>query len=40
LREALAEPAEILDAIAAHDPEAAVFAMGAHLTRANPRYQK
>ena len=34
----LAEHFSILAAIEAHDPEAAAFAMRAHLTRANPRY--
>jgi DNA-binding FadR family transcriptional regulator len=36
----LAEHTAILDAIAAHDPEAAVFALRAHLTRANPLYRR
>jgi DNA-binding FadR family transcriptional regulator len=36
----LAEHAAILDAIAAHDPESAVFALRAHLTRANPLYRE
>jgi len=35
----LAEHAAILEAIAAHDPESAVFALRAHLTRANPLYR-
>ena len=35
----LAEHSAILDAIATHDPESAVFAMRAHLTRANPLYR-
>ena len=34
----LAEHASILSAIEAHDPEAAAFAMRAHLTRVNPLY--
>lgn len=36
----LAEHAAILDAIAAHDPESAVFALRAHLTRTNPLYRR
>jgi GntR family transcriptional regulator, sialic acid-inducible nan operon repressor len=35
----LAEHAAILEAMAAHDPESAVFALRAHLTRANPLYR-
>jgi DNA-binding FadR family transcriptional regulator len=35
----LSEHAAILAAIAAHDPESAVFALRAHLTRANPLYR-
>lgn len=35
----LAEHGEIVDAIEAHEPEAAIAAMDAHLKRSNPLYQ-
>jgi DNA-binding GntR family transcriptional regulator len=36
----LSEHSQILIAIAEHDPDAAVFALRAHLTRAHPLYEK
>jgi DNA-binding FadR family transcriptional regulator len=36
----LSEHSAILDAISAHDAESAVFALRAHLTRANPLYRE